>query len=189
MMNDSTIRCEGISLLYPSCHESMGSMNLVSLPFLIATLRALILTALHFFCLPDDCANSFLSIIHRRRHNSKRWPKPICYSFSYISLLPCLCCLEKICRSNQEDEGDWEDSEESDIVTHMQNMDTEIAVCTDYRGAQNGLPNIQFSSTQAEPCTVQSKMEKGQQNFPRIPTVWCSKLVICPSSCAEIEFG
>ena len=28
-----------------------------------------------------------------------------------------------------------------------------------------------------------------QQNFPWIPTVGCFKLVICPSSCAGIEFG
>ena len=34
-MNDSTMRCEGISMQYPSCHESMGSMNLVSLPSLV----------------------------------------------------------------------------------------------------------------------------------------------------------
>ena len=31
-MNDATIRSEGISMQYPSCHESMGSVNHVSLP-------------------------------------------------------------------------------------------------------------------------------------------------------------
>ena len=37
--------------------------------------------------------------------------------------------------------------------------------------------------------TVQTKMESDWENSPWILIVWCSKLVICPSSCAGIEFG
>ena len=45
-------------------------------------------------------------------------------------------------------------------------------------GAQNALYTVQFYI-----------VKKVQQNFPWIPTVGCFKLVICPSSCAGIEFG
>ena len=41
-----------------------------------------------------------------------------------------------------------------------------------------------FSCTQSK-----TKWIKVWQNFPWIPTVGCFKLVICPSSCAGIEFG
>ena len=42
------------------------------------------------------------------------------------------------------------------------------------------------------PCFDHSpnhKSENGQENFPWIPIMGCFKLVICPSSCAGIEFG